>query len=180
MKKIVLLIASFLLIGCSISSTPSGKVELFLNNYNNLSEEVLRDIEKSSLNENLNEDNRKLYKEVLSKQYENMKYEIKNESIDGNTAIVTVKITVYDLYKVDKESLNYMSQNISEFYDSEGVFSNDLFNTYRINRLQNAEDKIDYEIQFYLDKKNDAWVLKNPDKTTLEKINGLFNYDVNQ
>ena len=180
MKKIVILFISFLLIGCSLTNTPTSKVELYLNNYNNLSEEVLLDIEKTSLNENLSEESRKIYKDVLSKQYENMKYEIKDESINGNTAIVKAKVTVYDLYKIEKDSLNYMSQNISEFYDSDGVFSNDLFNTYRVNKLFNADDRIDYEIEFYLDKKEDEWVLKNPDKTTLEKINGLYNYDSNQ
>ena len=55
-----------------------------------------------------------------------------------------------------------------------------MFNTYRVNKLFNADDRIDYEIEFYLDKKEDEWVLKNPDKTTLEKINGLYNYDSNK
>ena len=72
-----------------------------------------------------------------------------------------------------------MNQNMQDFYDADGVFSNDLYNTYRLNRLINAEDRIEYEIKFYLDKKNDEWVLRNPDTRTLEKINGLYNYDEN-
>ena len=99
MKKVLLVLMSFLLFGCAIGNTPSSKVELFLNNYNNLTDDVLLDIEKSALNENLNDSNKELYKNVLAKQYENMKYEIKDESIDGNTAIVTVNINVYDMYK---------------------------------------------------------------------------------
>ena len=177
MKKALLVLLTLTLFGCSLSNTPSSKVEAFLNNYNNLSDDVVLDIEKASLNENLDEDSRKAYKDVLSKQYENMKYEIKDESIDGDSAIVTANITVYDLYKIEKASLNYMSTNINDFYDADGVFSNVLFNSYRINQLMGAEDKVDYEIKFYLDKKNDEWVLRNPDKETLEKINGLFNYD---
>ena len=179
MKKLLLLIMPFLLIGCTLNNNPTSKVESYLNNYINMSDEVLVDIEKASLNENLNEESTNMYKNVLSRQYENLKYEIKDESIDGNNAIVTVKITVFDFYKLEKEALNYMSQNISDFYDEAGVFSNDLYNTYRVNQLINAEDKVDYEIKFYLDKKNDEWVLRNPDKVTLEKINGFYNYDEN-
>lgn len=176
MKKILILLIPLLLIGCSLSNSPSSKVEAFLNNYNNLSDDVLLDIEKSALNENLSEDNKNMYKNVLSRQYENMKYEIKDESVDANSAIVTVKVTVYDLYKVEKESLNYMNENSSEFYDTDGVFSNDMFNTYRINKLYDANETIDYEIKFYLDKKNNEWILRNPDKETLEKLNGFYNY----
>ena len=177
MKKLLLVLLSFSLIGCSLSNTPSSKVESFLNDYINISDAVKLDIEKSSLNENLNDENRELYKDVLSKQYENLKYEIKDESVDGNDAIVTVKITVYDLYKIEKDSLNYMSENMTEFYDGDGIFSNDLFNKYKINKMINAEDRIDYEIKFYLDKKNDEWILESPDRETLEKINGLYKYD---
>lgn len=177
MKKALLVVLSFALFACSLIDKPSSKVELFLNNYNNLSEEVLLDIEKSALNENLNESVREVYKNVLSKQFENMKYEIKDESVDGNSAIVTVNVNVYDLHKIEKESYDYMKSNLSEFSDNDGVFSNDLFNTYRVNRLIGAEDRIDYEIKFYLDKKDDEWVLRTPDKTVLEKINGLYNYD---
>ena len=177
MKKVLLVLMSFLLFGCSLSNTPSSKVELYLNNYNNLTDEVLMDIEKSALNENLNDANKEQYKNVLSKQYENMKYEIKDESIDGNTAIVTANIQVYDLHKIEKASMNYMGEHLNEFSDNDGVFSNDLFNTYRINQLLNAEDKVDYEIKFYLDKKNDEWILRNPERAVLEKINGLYNYE---
>ena len=81
------------------------------------------------------------------------------------------------ILKAEKEALNYMGSNLSEFYDADGVFSNDLFNTYRINKLSIVEDRIDYEIKFYLDKKNDEWILRNPDRITLEKINGFYNYD---
>ena len=177
MKKVLLVLLSLVLFGCSLSNTPSSKVELYLNNFNNLTDEVLMDIETSALNENLSDANREQYKNVLSKQYENMKYEIKDESVDGNTAIVTANVKVYDLYKIEKESMNYMGEHLNEFSDSDGVFSNDLYNTYRINQLLNAKDKVDYEIKFYLDRKNDEWVLRNPERETLEKINGLYKYD---
>jgi len=177
MKKIILVLSVILLIGCSMSNKPSSKVEAFLNNYINLNDDVLMDIEQSAIKENLNNDDKNTYKDILSKQYEELKYEIKDESIDGNSAIVTVNINVYDFHKIEKESLEYLNTNLSEFYNNDGVFSNDLFNSYRVRKLNEAQDRIDYEIKFYLDKKNDEWVLNNPDRVTLEKINGFYNYD---
>ena len=178
MKKIILLLTMLIIIvGCNLTNTPSGKVEKYLNNYNNLSDDVLMDIEATVSSENLSSENKELYKNVLKKQYENMKYEIKDESIDGNKATVTVKISVLDLYHAEKESLNYMNEHADEFNDANGMFDNELFNHYRINKLMEESNVVDYEIKFNLDKNNSEWILKNPGRETLEKLNGLYKYD---
>ena len=178
MKRIVvLLLVLFGIAGCNLTSTPRSKVEKYLNSFINLNEEVIMDIETTASSENLSSENKELYKTVLKRQYENMKYEIKDESIDGNTAIVTVKVNVYDLYNAEKESLNYMNENVTSFYDINNMFDNNLYNTYRLNRLSNESNRIDYEIQFYLDKKDSEWILRNPNREVLEKLNGLYKYD---
>ena len=72
-----------------------------------------------------------------------------------------------------------MSNNVQEFSDINGIFDNNLYNTYRLNQMLNAKDIIDYEITFNLDKVDGEWILNNPDRIMLEKLNGLYNYDIN-
>lgn len=180
MKKVIVLLAMLLIVvGCNLSNTPSSKVEIYLNSIKNIDEEVEMDIETKGSSENLSNDNKDLYKKVLRKQYEDLKYEIKEESINGDEALVTCKITVYDLHREEVNSINYMNEHTDEFNDSNGIFSNDLFNSYRLNQLNNTKERIDYDVTFYLDKKNGEWVLQNPDKETLEKINGFYDYENN-
>jgi hypothetical protein len=107
-----------------------------------------------------------------------MKYEIKDESIDGDKATVKVKLTVYDLYKVDKDSVNYMNNNANEFYDDNNQFSEELFNKYRVNGMLTTNTTVNYEVDFYLNKVNGEWILETPDRTTLEKIHGMYNYEI--
>ena len=68
MKKILLTIMSiFLLSACSLSNNPSSKVEAYLNQYNNLSDNVKLDLESKVASENLSDENKKVYKDLLTK-----------------------------------------------------------------------------------------------------------------
>ena len=178
MKKVIILFTMVLIVvGCNISNTPSSKVQKYLDSFINLSEDVEMDIETTVTSENLSNENKEIYKSVLKRQYQDLKYEIKDEKIDGDNAQVTVKVTIYDLYHAEKESLNYMNEHTNEFNDENGMFNNELYNTFRINKLLEENNKVDYEIVFNLDKKDTEWILRNPDRDTLEKINGLYKYD---
>ena len=178
-KLIIILLVITILVGCSMSNTPSAKVEEYLSNYNSLSDSVIIDIENKISHEDLSSDNKGLYNQVLRRLYQNMKYEIKNESIDGNNANVTVKITVYDLFKTEGESLEYLADHSSEFNDETGMFSNDLYNKFRLGEMLKTNNQVDYEIIFKLYKKDNMWYLENPDEDTLLKLNGLYNYQEN-
>lgn len=178
MKKILILFFLFMfVVGCNLSNTPSGKVEKYLNDFRNLTDEVTMDIETKVSSENLSDENKKLYKTIIFNEHETLKYEIKDESIDGDKASVVAKITVIDYHKVENDSVNYLSNHPEEFSDNSGMIDNNLFNTYRLNQLNNAKDTVDYEITFYLNRKDGEWILQNPDKTTIEKLNGFYNYD---
>lgn len=179
MKKIIMVFISIVLLtACSLSNTPKSKVEAYLNQYNNLSDNVKLDLESKVSSENLSEENKDIYKEVLTKQYQDMKYEIKDESIDGDNATVKVKITVYDYYQAENITNQYMNENPNSFYDDNGLFSDDLFNNYKLNKMKDIKDTVEYEIEFYLSKKDGEWILENPDRVTLEKIHGLYNYTI--
>ena len=179
MKKIIALfvVSILLLTGCG-TNTPKSKVEAYLNRYSSLSDDVKTDLETRVSSESLSIENQKIYKDVLTRQYENLKYEIKDESIDGDRATVKVKLTVYDLYKMDKDSINYMNNNANEFYDDANQFSEELFNKYRINSMLTTNETVNYEVEFYLNKVNGEWIVETPDRTTLEKIHGMYNYEM--
>ena len=177
MKKIIFIMIVLTLSACNISNTPSSVVEKYLNNYKNISDEVIDDLEISLSNEDLSNINRENYKKALLRVYENLNYEIIDESINGNKAEVEVQIKVIDLYKEEKESNDYMLNNVSEFYNESQEFDNDLYNTYRIEKMQKALDKIDYNIIFKVNKKEGVWILEEPNRDVIEKLNGLYNYD---
>ena len=179
MKKILILLFLFTLVGCNIMKTPSKKVEEYLDNYTKLSDAVIMDIESTIANESLSSKSKETYKQALKRQYENMKYKIKDEKINGNKAEVIAKISVYDYFRVEEDSLNYMNQHLEEFHDENNLFDNELYNMYRLSELLKTNNSIDYEIKFDLEKKNNEWILKNPDRSTLEKINGFYNYSGN-
>lgn len=177
MKKIIIVFIMLLsFTGCSLSNTPKSKVESYLNNYNSLGEDVIADMESKVAEENLSKENRNIYKKVLTRQYEDLKYEIKDEVIDGDNATVTVKLTVYDLYKSTQNSLVYLNNNQNEFFEN-NAFSDELYNKYKLNEMLKMNDTIDYEVKFNLNKKDNEWILENPDRATLEKMHGLYNYE---
>lgn len=178
MKKILsILLAICLLFGCSLNNNPSSKVKNYLNNYKNLSDEVLEDMESKIASENLSNENKDTYRDILKRQYKSLRYEIKDESINGNDAIVTAKITVYDLMNVINESNSYLEDHIEEFNDSNNIYQENIFNTYQLKEMSKVNNTVDYEIDFFLKKTNGEWVLDNPDTLTIEKINGLYNYE---
>lgn len=177
MKKILLTIMSiFLLSACSLSNNPSSKVEAYLNQYNNLSDNVKLDLESKVASENLSDKNKKVYKDLLTKQYKNMKYEIKDKTINADEATVKAKITVIDYFKAQKESDDYLKENPSKFYDENQIFSDELFNTYKLKKMDEVKDTVDYDITFKLNKVDGQWKLESPDRIILEKIHGLYDY----
>ena len=77
----------------------------------------------------------------------------------------------------DKDTVNYANNHYDEFIDENGVYSENKFNTYRLNEMIKTNDKVSYELDFYLNKVNDEWIIESPDRVSLEKIHGLYNYD---
>lgn len=176
MKKIIVLFMMIMsLFGCNLSNTPTNEVEKYLDNFKKPSDDVLLDVDNVVSGEDLNSENKETYKKVLLRQYENMKYDVVDENIDGNNATVKVNVTVFDYYKTSENANTYMNEHVDEFNDVNGVFDNNLFNTYRLGELLKTNDVTTHEITFYLKKDtNGNWVLENPNKETLEKLNGFY------
>ncbi len=162
--------------GCGMNDAKSA-VDTYLKQYKTLDSEVLVDLEKVIEKENLTEEQSEKYRSILKKQYKDLNYEIVNEEYDGDNAYVTVKIEVYDLYKEQKNAALYLEENRSEFNDRNGNYDVSKFIDYKLDKMKNTTDKIDYTITFTVTKKKDKYVVSQPTENDLLKIHGVYNYD---
>lgn len=177
MKK-VLLILFFLFVGCSnqMANTPAKKVEMFFQKYQALDKEVLKDLDNVVDNDlSLTKKQKKEYKEIMKRHYQTLKYEIKDEIINDDTATVFASIEVIDYSKILNDTNEYKETHKEEFYN-EGVYDEKLFNDYRLEKLKKAEDKIKFMIDITLTKEKDGWVIDHIPDDIQEKINGIYIY----
>lgn len=179
MKKIIVIVLILItLTGCNkLMNTPTKKVEAMLNNYVTLNKDVLDDLDNTLLSETImTSEQKEHYKKILKRQYQNMSYEIKNETIDGKTAVVEVEIKVYDYYKVNQKSENYFNNNQSEFKMEDGTIDITKYNEYKLNALDKANDRVTYTLNLTLSQDNGNFVLDDLTDTEISKIHGLYAY----
>ena len=175
MKKVykLLLVVSICLVlaGCGcMKKTAKGAVQDYLNQYKNLSSNVISSMDDVVNDENLTDSQKEKYRDILKRQYQDLKYEIVNEKYDGDNATVEVKITVYDLYKVQKDANNYLTNS--------GVYSNDLFMNYKLDKMKKVTDTVEYNITFNVTKDDKGnYKVNDLSNSDLEKIHGVYNYD---
>lgn len=180
MKKLfTILVSVLLLVGCSLTEQKaSDAVKDYLNQYNNLSDTVMIDIATITDEENLTDKQKKVYEDILKKQYQDLSYEIEEEEYDGDTAEVSVIVTVYDLYKAQTDSAQYLSDNLGEFNDDNGVYDEERYIDYKLEQMKKITDTVEYTIDFRLTKEDDKWVVEQPSTEDLEKIHGIYNYEI--
>jgi len=170
-------VAVFLLAGCSMDNTPTKKVENFLDSYKNLDDGVLTQLTDMVKTDALmNDTQRTTYTDILKKQYQDMNYTIKDETIDGDNATVVAEIEVYDYYKVTTDATDYYNKTPDEFKDETGKIDESKFVDYRIGKMKDAKDKVKYTINFTLKKVDNSWVLNDIDDATRQKIHCLYAY----
>ena len=179
MKKIFLFLAVFLLVGCEkdLNNTPTKRVEVFLSNYQSISEEVeaniIKEVEEMP---NLNDEEKDAYIDLWKRHYQGLTYEIKDEMVDGDDAIVTAEIEVYDYSKTILDISEYLA-NMPEFFQDElGNHSYTKYNDYRIEALKGVTEKVKYTIEFNLKKINKKWILQDLTEEDNLKMSGMYNY----
>ena len=165
MKKILLLgIISFLLVACSMSNTPTSRVEELFNKYQKVDNDIDTAITKVLDEQNLTEAHKERYRKLLESQYTNLSYEIKNEIIDGNSAKVIVEIEVIDYKKA-----------ISDLTFDSSIYTKESFDEEKLNRLENAKDKVTYTLELTLTKDTDNnWKLDALTNEQIKKIQGMY------
>ena len=117
MKKIFLALFVILLSACTLgaATTPKQKVSEFLDKYKNENSDIIEDLVNTIKNDIKVADHQERYKTLMTKQYKNMKYEIKDEIIEDNNAVVEAEITVYDYGSAIKKANEYLNSHPDEF-----------------------------------------------------------------
>ncbi len=181
MKKVLVFLACFMSIlifsGCDLNNTPTKKVEAYLNNYRNLDAAVVNQLDETvNVDTIMDVTQKNNYKDILKKQYKDLTYTIKDETIDGNTAKVKVEIEVYDYYKLTNEADKYYATTPDEFKDENGNIVETKYIDYKINKMKDYKERVKYTIDFTLTKTDRTWVLDNITEETRQKIHGLYAY----
>ena len=178
MKKILsVLILLLLVCGCG-NNTARGSVDSYLKKYRTLDSEVLVDLEELIEKENLTEDQQEKYRDVLKKQYKDLTYEIVEEEYDEEVSYVSVKITVYDLYKAQSDSAIYLENNMNEFTNEAGEYDVNKYIVYKLDKMKDMTDRIDYLVIFTVTKEDDKYIVEQPTENDLKKIHGIYNYEL--
>ena len=181
MKKLLIaLIALLGLVGCTIgpANTPTKAVEEYLERYIDNDDTIMSELDEYvDGNQDLDDTLKDTYKEILKKQYSDLKYEIVEEKYDGDNAVVTVKITVYDLYKTQIDADDYLTNHTDEFKDEDDKYDPIKFMKYKLDQMKSNDKTVTYTIDINVIKNNNVWEVSQLDNESLQKIHGVYNYE---
>lgn len=172
MKKLLIFLFLLILCGCN-TTTPTKEVQKLFLSYNSLSSDLLMQLDNVMSTEDLNKEEQAKYKEVLKKQYEDLKYSIQSEVISDDKAIVTVEIEVYNLKKVINDADKYLEEHRDEFYEN-NTFSKEKFWDYKLDKMKKETERIKYTLDLSLTKIDKIWHLDKLLEEDREKIHGLY------
>lgn len=164
-KKIGLFLVLILLLsGCAMSNSPTSKVEDLFMKYQKVDEDIVLGIDNVIDYQNLTESHKERYRKLLEDQYKNLSYEIKDELVDGDTATVLVEIEVIDYKKV-----------ISDLTFDSSIYTKESYDEEKLNRLENAKDKVKYTLEIKLTKDDDGnWKVDALTNEQIKKIQGMY------
>lgn len=163
-KLLLLIIPLILLVACTMANTPTSKVEELFTKYQTLDADIDSGITTILDEQNLSETQKERYRKILENQYRNLTYQIKEETIDGNTATITVEIEVLDL-----------KRTISDLTFDNSIYTKETYDEEKLNRLETAKDKVKYTLELTLTKNdNDEWKLNGLTNENIKKIQGMY------
>lgn len=181
-KKILLFIFTVLsvltLTGCdTLMNTPTKRVEKMLSMYQTKDKEVLNQLDQVILEESiLDNDLKDRYRELMKKQYGDLSYKVKNETIDGNTAVVEVEIEVYDYNSAIKQLENDLITNNGNYVDDTGNLLTSKYNAEKIRLMENVKSRVTYTLNFTVAKIDNKWIVDDLTETERMKLHGLYAY----
>lgn len=147
-----------------MANTPTSRVEDLFTKYQTVDKDINSGIDNVLEEQNLTDTHRKRYRKLLESQYKNLSYEIKEELIDGNNATVLTEIEVVDY----KRTINDLT------FDST-IYTKESFDEEKLNRLEQAKDKVKYTLELTLTKDDEEnWKLNALTNEQIKKIQGMY------
>ena len=163
-KLLLFMLPILLLVGCTMSNTPTSKVEELFTKYQKLDTDIDTGISSVLDEQNISETQKERYRKILENQYKNLTYQIKDEEIDGNKATVITSIEVLDL----KRAINDL------VFDS-SIYTKETYDEEKLNRLEKAKDKVQYTLELTVTKDDDGeWKLDALTNEDIKKIQGMY------
>lgn len=143
MKKFIVALMVILLSACTLGTavTPKQKVSEFLDKYKNENTDIISQLEETIESEITDTDQRSRYKTLMVNQYKNMEYEIKDEIIEDDNAVVEVEITVYNYASALKNSNTYLNEHLDEFKKDAKETANEIG-----EKIEEATDEVKEKI----------------------------------
>lgn len=174
MKRIFILLSLSLLIfaGCeNTMNTPTSKVEEFLGKYQKLDKNVISELDEVLKKENsMSDEQKKEYKILLEKQYQNLSYKIKNEEVEGDTATVDVEIEVLDYQTSINKAKEYYAENKDEFDNEDSKAEKD-------NEASEDKNNNDSDSDSLKDKAEDV---KDETLDKIDNISSFIDYKIKE
>lgn len=177
MKKIILTILGiFLMTGCSFSASilPTKAVEDLLGKYQAYDTDISSQLRDVVTNQNLTDVEKTKYEALMKKQYQNLTYNIKKVKLNGDSAIVTTEIEVFNYNKTKETVEAYLEDNPDKFETAEGKFSNEKYVDYKIDELSKVNDRVKYTLELNVKKVDNKWQVASLSDTDRSMINGVY------
>lgn len=151
-----------LLTGCALGNTPTSRVEELLSSYQRLDKNIVISYEKlSSTVEDANLISE--YQKLVKRQYQNMVYEIKDEKINGDLAIVSVSISVFDYGSVVNDNFDDSVERTKKEHEE------------IIRKLKKVKKRIQYMLDLEVVKnQNGTWEVGDLDDDEMSQLLGIY------
>lgn len=156
-----LIILTIFITGCQLANNPNSKVEELLGKYQKVDNDINISYIALSEDENISNEQKDKYKALIEDQYEDMSYEIQEEKIDGDVAVITVQVKV----KNYKDAIEKYSKNNYEVAEYHNLV---------IAALEDVTEKVTYTIDFNLNKVNDEWIIEELTTEQQKKLLGIY------
>lgn len=177
-KKILIVLCAILLFtGCSCSmndNKPEEAVETFFEKYRAKDDNIITQLKETIENEDLTDDSKEKYQELMEKQYDQFAYVIKDTKEENNTATVTTEITVLNYRSAILKAEEELKNHPEKFNDDEGNFSEEKYMNYKIEKMQEVTDTTTHTIDLSLTKEAGIWTVDQLSSDDISKLHGLY------
>lgn len=178
MKKLLLLLcAVFLFVGCSCSindTSPEDAIDTFFEKYRSKDENVITQLIDTIDNEDLTDNEKKDYKSLMEKQYDQFAYVIKDVEVNDEEAVATIELTVLNYKSAVLKAEEELKNNPEKFNDEEGKFSEEKYMDYKIEQMANVTDTTTHTIELTLSKEAGMWKVNQLSSDDISKLHGLY------